>query len=148
MKYNTSHLSRSHACETAVMTELVHASMMFEHLVEDLPLLLLPGPLPKRASFLRFPTSLLVTCPKYTSRNTPSLTSCCTLMTIEMLVCRAVQGILRILHQTQISKALILFLPYTFHILHVSAAYRKTEKTSDSVSLLLVYLEILPLHVT
>ena len=59
-------------------------------------------------------------------------TVACILLTIEMLVRHAVQGILNILRLTRISKA----------------PNRKIEKTSDYISLFLVFLEILLLHAT
>ena len=57
-----------------------------------------------------------------------------------------VQGILSILHQTYISKTSILLVSSVF-VVHVSATYINTEKTSDRISLFLVPLEIFLLHV-
>ena len=61
------HLSWSCACETALTTEPIYVKMMSDHLIEDLPFPLLPRALPKttRMSLSKFPTSFLVTCPKY-----------------------------------------------------------------------------------
>ena len=65
---------------------------------------------------------------------------------MDTFVCLAVQGIFSILRQTHILKASILLLSFTF-IVHVSAAYINTEKTSDRISLFLVPLEMFLLHV-
>ena len=64
-----------------------------------------------------------------------------------MLVRCAVHRNLSILCQTHISKALMRLLSSTFNV-YVSAVYRKTNRTSDCISLFLIFLKILLSHVT
>ena len=125
--------------------------MMLGHLVEDLPHPILPEPLPKRMSYSRFQTSLVVTCLKYPRTNLShkalSLTASSISVTIGMLGHRAVEIILLIFCQHRIWKVSILLLSSVLNI-HVSMVYMKTWRTSDCMSLFLVFLEILLLHVT
>ena len=92
---------------------------MSDHLVTGLPLSFSPEALPRRMSFSRFLTSLLVTCPKYPTillpHKTLSLTGSCISLMIEMLVYSAVRRIFSILSQTNIWKASILLASSAFN---------------------------------
>ena len=120
-------------CEAALTTGPICVLIMSDQLVGDLPHLLFSAVLPRRMSSSRFSTSLQVTWQKYPrmrlSHKVLDLTGFCISLTIEMLVCRAIQGILNILHQTHISKASIFLLSSAFNV-HVSTLHKKTEKTN------------------
>ena len=144
-------LSQSCACEVALTVDPIYILMISDYLVKDFHLHLLAGALPKRISFLKYPTFLLVTCAKYSrmrlSHKTLGMIGSCILLMIELLVCHAAQGFLSTFCHTHISKTLILLLSPAFNV-HVSEAYRKTKKTSNCIHLFFVFLKILLLHLT
>ena len=127
-------------------TQPIRALIMSNHLVEDLPPARLSRVFPRRISFSRFLTYLLFTCPKYSrmlhlSHKTFSLTSSCISLTIEMLFI-ALSRISSTSLTRPTSKVSILLLSSAFNV-HVSGAYRETEKTSSCINLSIVFLEIL-----
>ena len=107
---------------------LIPSSLLWclTNVVRDLPLPLLPGASPKRMSFSRLPSSLLIIWPKYCSmrlsHRTLSLIASSSSLMIDTFVCLVIQGIRSILHQTHISKAyrISLFLvPLEMFLLHM-----------------------------
>ena len=79
----------------------VLALMMSNHLVRDLPLPLLPEPLPRRSLFREFrllPLSHIQSTLECVSRMKHSLIGSCILLAIDVLVCCKIWGIVSISH--------------------------------------------------